>query len=83
MTGVGHKVLLLAVLLLFVNPCVLERVERENSLDLHERDDDGGELTQDTIKNQQALTKHKTEDGPDSNVLQKDGQSVRSETRKY
>ncbi|XP_018541442.1 sodium/hydrogen exchanger 8 [Lates calcarifer] len=76
MTGVGHKVLLLAVLLLFVNPCVLERVERENSLDLHERDDDGGELTQDTIKNQQALTKHKTEDGPDSNVLQKDGQSV-------
>ncbi|GLD46213.1 sodium/hydrogen exchanger 8 [Lates japonicus] len=76
MTGVGHNVLLLAALLLFVNPCVLERVERENSLDLHERDDDGGELTQDTSKNQQTLTKHKTEDGPDSNVLQKDGQSV-------
>ncbi|XP_044067675.1 sodium/hydrogen exchanger 8 [Siniperca chuatsi] len=79
MRGVNHKVLLLSFLLLYVNPCVPERVERENSLDLRERDDDGGDANHEDntlVENKQILIKHDKEDGLDSNVPQKDGQFV-------
>nr|WRO44056.1 sodium/hydrogen exchanger 8 [Rachycentron canadum] len=73
MRGVGHKVLSLCILLLFVNPCVLRRVEREKSLDLHKRDDDGGEVKQKAAENQQIPEK---EHGPDTSVPLRDGQSA-------
>ncbi|XP_071332559.1 sodium/hydrogen exchanger 8 [Trachinotus anak] len=76
MKGVGHKVLLLSVLLLFVNPCALERVEREDSLNLPQGDDGGGEGKQDSAEHQQALIIHEKGHGPDSNDPLKDGQSV-------
>lgn len=81
MTGVSHTVLLLSLLLLIVNPCVPERTERENSLDLHERDDEGDvNHTDDTpAENQQTLIKHEQEDGSNEKTKQKDGPSVRSE----
>uniref|UniRef100_A0A8C9XJI1 Sodium/hydrogen exchanger n=1 Tax=Sander lucioperca TaxID=283035 RepID=A0A8C9XJI1_SANLU len=76
MQGVNHKVVLLSFLLLFVNPCAPERAERENSLDLHERDDDGGDVHHAQVENQQTLAKNTKEDGHDSIGPQKDGQSV-------
>lgn len=79
MQGVNHKVVLLSFLLLFVNPCAPERAERENSLDLHERDDDGGDVHHAQVENQQTLAKNTKEDGHDSIGPQKDGQSVRFE----
>ncbi|KAM9351423.1 sodium/hydrogen exchanger 8 [Symphorus nematophorus] len=78
MRGVSPKVLLLSFLLLFVNPCVPERAERDNSLDLRERDD-GGVVNQNTqAENQQTSIKHETEDGLSSNqdTKQKDGLSI-------
>lgn len=82
MKGVSCKVLLLSLLLLFVNKCVPERVESENSLDLIERDVDGGNVNhKDTTPavNDRKLTQHKNDDGPDLNDQQRDGQSVRFE----
>ncbi|XP_042265445.1 sodium/hydrogen exchanger 8 [Thunnus maccoyii] len=79
MKGVSCKVLLLSLLLLFVNKCVPERVESENSLDLIERDVDGGNVNhKDTTPavNDRKLTQHKNKDGPDLNDQQRDGQSV-------
>lgn len=79
MRGVSLKVLLLCSLLLFVNPCVSERAARENSLDLHERDDDGENVkhegnTLPEIK--QTLVKHGKEDEVDSSDPPKDVQPV-------
>lgn len=81
MRGVNHKVLLLSFLLLFVNPCVPERAEREKSLELRERGDDGGDVNHKNtpVVNQQTAIKHDKEDGHDSIDPQKDGQSVRFE----
>ncbi|XP_073326562.1 sodium/hydrogen exchanger 8 [Pagrus major] len=80
MRGVSHKVVLLSLLLLFVYPCVPERVEREESLDLRERDDGGDVHHQDNTpaENQQTLIKHVPEDAVDTNeeTKQKDGLSV-------
>uniref|UniRef100_A0A3Q2WG56 Sodium/hydrogen exchanger n=1 Tax=Haplochromis burtoni TaxID=8153 RepID=A0A3Q2WG56_HAPBU len=61
--------------------CASERAERENSLALHERDDDGGNVNQqDNIiaEEGQSVENHETEHGSnlDSNELQKDGSSV-------
>ena len=77
MHGVNHKVVLLSFLLLFVNPCTPEQAERENSLDLHERDDDGGDVHHAQVENQQTLVTNNKEDGHDSIGPQKDGHSVR------
>lgn len=80
MRGVSRKVLLLSFLLFFVNPCVPERAEREKSLALRERDDDGRDVNHNTPDaNQQTLIKHAKEDGLSSNDPQKNGQSVRFE----
>lgn len=83
MRGVSHKVVLLSLLLLFVYPCVPARVEREESLDLLERDDGGDVHHQDNTpaESQQTLIKHGPEDGVDTNeeTKQKDGQAVRFE----
>lgn len=81
MTGVSHTVLLLFLLLLIVNPCVPERAERENSLDLHERNDEGDVThTDDTsAENQQTVIKHEQEDGSNEETKQREGPSVRSE----
>ncbi|KAA8590954.1 hypothetical protein FQN60_001897 [Etheostoma spectabile] len=76
MQGVNRKVVLLSFLLLFVNPCVPQQPERENSLDLHEKDDDGVDVDHAQVENQQTLVKNKKEDGHDSINPQKDGQSV-------
>lgn len=68
MGGTSHKVLLLCLLLLFVNRCVFQRADKENSVDLREKDD-GRDLNQkDNTKtvDQQALTNHDKEDGVDS-----------------
>lgn len=85
MRGVIVKVL--SFFLLFVSFCASERAERENSLALHERDDDGGNVNQqDNIiaEEGQSVENHETEHGSnlDSNELQKDGSSVRSEPAK-
>lgn len=79
MRGVSLKVLLLCFLLLLVNQCVSERAARENSLDLHERDDDGENVkhkgnTPPEIK--QTLVKHEKEDEVDSNDPPNDVQPV-------
>lgn len=79
MKGFTCRVLLLSFLLLLVNPCVSERVNEENSLDLVERNDDGGNHKDNTpTENQQKLIKHK-QGGIDLNDQQKDGQSARFE----
>ncbi|XP_026188970.1 sodium/hydrogen exchanger 8 [Mastacembelus armatus] len=79
MRGGNHRGLLLLFVLLFVNTCVLERGVRENSLDLHERDDEG-DVIQDKVvtqaKNQLPLINSDKEDGPSANDPQKEGQSV-------
>lgn len=85
MRGVSVKAL--SFLLLFISLCVSERAERENSLSLHERDDDGGNVKQqDNIiaEEGQTVENHEKEHGLnlDSNELQKDGSSLRSETSK-
>lgn len=75
MRGDSRIVLLLSLLLLLVNPCVLERAERENSLDLHERNDEGADVNQDIqAENQQTLIKHDKEDGSDSIDPKKEAQ---------
>ncbi|AWP09803.1 Sodium/hydrogen exchanger [Scophthalmus maximus] len=76
----GALPLLLSILLLFVNRCVPEGVEREHSPELHERDDTGGgggDVKQVTAGNQQISVHHDQEDGVEPNVPHKDGQSVR------
>lgn len=81
MRGITRKVLLLPLLLLLVNPCLLERAERENPLDLQERNDEKGDGSQDSpVENKQTVTKHVKEDGRDSDHLNKDPQLVRFET---
>uniref|UniRef100_A0A7N9ALW5 Sodium/hydrogen exchanger n=1 Tax=Mastacembelus armatus TaxID=205130 RepID=A0A7N9ALW5_9TELE len=76
MRGGNHRGLLLLFVLLFVNTCVLERGVRENSLDLHERDDEG-DVIQDKVvtqaKNQLPLINSDKEDGPSANDPQKEG----------
>uniref|UniRef100_A0A669ETN6 Solute carrier family 9 member 8 n=1 Tax=Oreochromis niloticus TaxID=8128 RepID=A0A669ETN6_ORENI len=79
MRGVSVKAL--SFLLLFISLCVSERAERENSLSLHERDDDGGNVKQqDNIiaEEGQTVENHEKEHGLnlDSNELQKDGSSL-------
>uniref|UniRef100_UPI0037E7A6E9 sodium/hydrogen exchanger 8 n=1 Tax=Semicossyphus pulcher TaxID=241346 RepID=UPI0037E7A6E9 len=80
MRGVSHKIVLLSLLLLFVNPCVPQRGKREDSLDLRERDgDDGGVVNHKDntlVKKQQTSVKHDNEDGLASHEPQKDGQLV-------
>uniref|UniRef100_A0A7N6AS05 Sodium/hydrogen exchanger 8 n=1 Tax=Anabas testudineus TaxID=64144 RepID=A0A7N6AS05_ANATE len=77
MRGITRKVLLLPLLLLLVNPCLLERAERENPLDLQERNDEKGDGSQDSpVENKQTVTKHVKEDGRDSDHLNKDPQLV-------
>ncbi|CAK6957331.1 sodium/hydrogen exchanger 8 [Scomber scombrus] len=76
MKGVSCKVLLLSLLLLFVNPCVPERVERENSLDLPVSDDDGGNVKYTDNTPAENQLKHQKENGLDLHDQQKDGQSV-------
>ncbi|KAJ4934143.1 hypothetical protein JOQ06_006948 [Pogonophryne albipinna] len=77
MRGVNHKVLLLFFLLLCVNPCVPERAERDNSLDLPDGEDRVDVNHKDIpAKSQQTLIKHVQEDGHDSIDPQKQGQSL-------
>ncbi|KAG7228231.1 hypothetical protein INR49_009091 [Caranx melampygus] len=73
MRGVGHKMLLLSLLLFFVNPCVLERVERENP-DLQEGDNVGTTKEEPVGNQQTSIIDDKN--GPTSNTPEKDGQSV-------
>ncbi|KAE8293566.1 Sodium/hydrogen exchanger 8 Na(+)/H(+) exchanger 8 [Larimichthys crocea] len=65
MKGVGRAVVLLTFVLLFVNPCVPERAEREKSLDLRVRDDGGSVKPQDDTppENPKTLTKPGKDDG--------------------
>lgn len=77
MRGVSHKLLFFSFLLIFVNPCVLERVERENP-DLHEGDS-VGTAKEAPVGNQQTLIID-DKNGPTSSTPEKDGQSIRSET---
>ena len=79
MKGVSCKVLLLSFLLLFVNPCVSERVENEKSLDLLVSDDDGGNVKYKDITPADNQLNHHQEDGLHLHDQQKDGQSVRFE----
>ncbi|XP_030589949.1 sodium/hydrogen exchanger 8 isoform X2 [Archocentrus centrarchus] len=77
MKGLGPKGLLLSFLLLSF--CVSARAETENSVALHERDDDGGNVKrQDNtiVEEDQTLKKHETKHNLDSDELQKDGPSV-------
>ncbi|XP_059188898.1 sodium/hydrogen exchanger 8 [Centropristis striata] len=74
MRGISHKVVLLCLLLLFVNPCVSQRAEGEKSLELRVRDDDDHKDT--PVDNQQILIKHEKTDGRDSINPQKAGQPV-------
>ncbi|KAL3064396.1 hypothetical protein OYC64_000630 [Pagothenia borchgrevinki] len=77
MRGVNHKVLLLSFLLLCVNPCVPERAERDNLLDLRDGEDRVDVNHKDIpAKSQQTLIKHDQEDGHDSIDPQKQGQSL-------
>ncbi|XP_053173040.1 sodium/hydrogen exchanger 8 [Scomber japonicus] len=76
MKGVSCKVLLLSFLLLFVNPCVSERVENEKSLDLLVSDDDGGNVKYKDITPADNQLNHHQEDGLHLHDQQKDGQSV-------
>ncbi|KAM7411749.1 hypothetical protein PAMA_021633 [Pampus argenteus] len=76
MKGISCKVFLLFLFLIFVNPCVPERLEREKLLDVLERDDDGVDHKDDLSKTQQTLIKHNNVDGHDLNSQQKDGQPV-------
>lgn len=78
MRVISCKVTLLCFLLLFVHPCVLERTEREQTLDLHERDDGADTEHKGTgTENQQTLINHEKGDGPSDQ--EKDGQPVRSD----
>ncbi|TMS16103.1 Sodium/hydrogen exchanger 8 [Larimichthys crocea] len=65
MKGVGRAVVLLTFVLLFVDPCVPERAEREKSLDLRARDDGGSVKPQDDTppENPKTLTKPGKDDG--------------------
>ncbi|XP_033942940.1 sodium/hydrogen exchanger 8 isoform X1 [Pseudochaenichthys georgianus] len=77
MRGVNNKVVLLSFLLLCVNPCVPERAERDNSLDLPDGEDRVDVNHKDIpAKSQQTLIKHDQEDGHDSIDPQKQGQSL-------
>lgn len=74
MRGLIYIVLLLLFLLLIVEP---ERAERENSLDLRERDDGGGANHKGDTP---AENQHENEDGLNGSIdetKQKDGPSVR------
>lgn len=78
MKGLGPKGLLLSFLLL-LSFCVSARTETENTVALHERDDDGGNVKRqdDTIAEEdQTLKKHEPKHNLDSDELQKDGPSV-------
>lgn len=78
MRVVSLKVLSLSFVLLFVNVCSSEQAERENTLDLRERDDDGGNERDHTLaENEQTSVKQNGEDGLASRNPEKDGQSVR------
>lgn len=82
MKGLSPKGLLLSFLLL-LSFCVSVRAETEISVALHGRDDDGGNAKRqdDTIPEEdQTLKNHETKHNIDSEELQKDGSSVRSET---
>lgn len=72
---------LLVCLLLFVNPSASQR---ENLLELHDRDEDGAghvhRKDENLSEKQETLTQHKKEDEPDLNHQQKDGLPVRFET---
>ena len=80
MSGVGHRVVLLSVVLLLVSPCVPVRAERGHPLDLHQRDVEGADVEQVPAENQETPVKHEQKDGVDSIVPQEDGHSVRSDT---
>ncbi|KAG8002610.1 Sodium/hydrogen exchanger 8 [Nibea albiflora] len=69
MKGVSRTCVLLTFVLLFVNPCVPERAEREKSLDLRERDDGASvKLKDDTsAETPKTLTKLEKDDGAVSN----------------
>ncbi|XP_022047775.1 sodium/hydrogen exchanger 8 [Acanthochromis polyacanthus] len=77
MRGVSLKVLLLCFLLFFVNPCVSERDDREKSLELLERHDDGEIVKHEgntPLESKQTLIKHGKVDEVDSNEPLKDVQ---------
>ncbi|KAF3860576.1 hypothetical protein F7725_000831 [Dissostichus mawsoni] len=81
MRGVNHKVVLLSFLLLCVHPCVPERAERDNSLDLRDGEDRVDVNHKDIpAKSQQTLIQHDQEDGHDSIDPQKQGQSLSSKS---
>lgn len=81
MRGGSHNILLLFLLLLLGNACFSLPGKEEDSLDLHERDDeDGGAVNtndKSSVQNQQTSIKHDKEDGLDSHDPQKDGQPIR------
>lgn len=63
MSGVRNVILLLSLLLLFLNPCVPQRSERENTSDLTGKHDNVKE-THETAENTQVELKRENEDGP-------------------
>lgn len=63
MSGVRNVILLLSLLLLFLNPCVPQRSERENPSDLTGRHEHVKE-NHETAENTQVDLKRENEDGP-------------------
>lgn len=77
----GINIIFLLLLLLCVSFCVSDRVDVENSLDLHKKDDIvGGDVKVDTSgESKQTLKTNDRKDELVANDPQKEGQLVRSE----
>ncbi|CAG6021554.1 unnamed protein product [Menidia menidia] len=78
MRGVSIKVFSVFFLLISVNLCVSERIERDNSVDQHEKADNEEIVQENNIpeENKHTLSKNGKEDEKDSNDVQNDGQFV-------
>ncbi|XP_075884646.1 sodium/hydrogen exchanger 8 [Nelusetta ayraudi] len=81
MSGVRNVILLLSLLLLFLNPCVPQRSERENLSDLTGRHEHVKE-NHETAENTQVDLKRENEDGPKEETVSKpnDTDSYSNET---